>query len=284
MADLAGAFNIDPVVIAGGLTVNGNLIVHGTNSFRGNISGLTISNNAGDAVNDIDTAAGSARDSTDTDTMVLATAMGKQLDVAWAAGGTPGATVGGRMSAAAIANTTYHKHVIKNVTTGAVDVGFDVSATAPSLPAGYTLFRRIGSVLREAAALVAFRQYNDIFKRNGAAAVDRNSTVAAAQILLALSVPLGIRVMPLMSARLQGVGGDVGVCRIGDGDGTVAQIDVADINSSAADGLVEARSYCSGVMTNTAAQIRYDLTNSVGTPSTNTLVTMGWIDTRGRFD
>src|SRR3990167_5278425 len=89
----------------------------------------------------------------------LTTAITKQLDAAWAVG----TNQGGRMSAAAIANTTYHVPLIKRVDTGVVDVGLDVSATAPTLPTNYTKFRRIGSILREAGAIVAFSQIGDEF-------------------------------------------------------------------------------------------------------------------------
>lgn len=61
---------------------------------------------------------------------------------AWAAGN----GVGGLFSGAIANNTWYYVYVIKNPTTGAVDWGYDISPTAPSLPVGYTLKRMVGAV------------------------------------------------------------------------------------------------------------------------------------------
>lgn len=61
----------------------------------GHITGLTLSNNVLDATDDIDIAAGKARDDADTANLIVSAAIGKQLTAPWAAGGTPGATTGG---------------------------------------------------------------------------------------------------------------------------------------------------------------------------------------------
>lgn len=250
--------------------------------FTGRLYGLTLSNNATDAVNDIDIAIGNARNSTDTTTMVLSAAMGKRLDAAWAAGGTPGASVGGRMSAAAIADTTYHVHLIKNPTTGLVDVGFDVSATAPTLPAGYTLFRRIGSVLREAGALVLFRQTDDYFHRVTTVG-DRNSAVATADTLLTLSVPIGIRVVPLLEVRMSIAGGaNSANFQLGSGDFTLIQALVVQATSIVGGSGAQDNATVSAYVTNTAAQLRQTHINSSGT-GTSLVQTNGWIDTRGKW-
>lgn len=82
------------------------------------IYGLKVSNNATDATNDIDVAIGGARDTTNTDDMVLAAALtGKQLDTAWAVGSSAGL-----LDQGTVANATYHLHLIKRVDTGVVDV------------------------------------------------------------------------------------------------------------------------------------------------------------------
>lgn len=79
--------------------------------------GLTLSNNATDATNDIDIAVGKCRDITDTVDMALAAALtGKQLDVAWAVGSSAGF-----LDQGSIANATYHIHLIKRSDTLVVD-------------------------------------------------------------------------------------------------------------------------------------------------------------------
>src|SRR4030095_1978830 len=102
------------------------------------LSGIGLANSVGDPVNDIDFSTGVCRDSTNVVTLVADTAMTKQLDAAWVAG----TGQGGRMSAAALSNTTYYCFAILSDTDGSVDFGFDISATAPTLPTGYTYFRR----------------------------------------------------------------------------------------------------------------------------------------------
>lgn len=84
----------------------------------GHLSGLTLSNNGTDAINDIDIATGKARDKADSEDLALDTALpGKQLDVAWAVG-----SAAGLRDTGLIANATWHIHAIKRPDTGVVDV------------------------------------------------------------------------------------------------------------------------------------------------------------------
>mgnify|MGYP007112901259 CR=1 FL=1 len=113
---------------------------------RSYLAGFTLSNSTSgdtpDADHDIDIAAGECRDSTHTTNIVLASSMTKQLDASWASGNFAGGLDGGAVQA----DTWYHVFVIKNPTSAAVDVLFSTSATAPTLPNGYTKFRRLGAV------------------------------------------------------------------------------------------------------------------------------------------
>lgn len=77
---------------------------------RGFIDGFVLSNGT-DATNDINFAAGVSSSSAAISNMVLVAAMGKQLDVAWAAGGTTTSPKGGR-DTGAIANGTWHCFVV----------------------------------------------------------------------------------------------------------------------------------------------------------------------------
>ena len=110
------------------------------------IAGLTYSN-AADATNDITVTAGSARDSTNTEDMVLAASITKRLDAAWAVGDNQGG-----IDAGSAANTSYHIWLIKRVDTGVVDVLFSTSASSPTMPTNYTKKRRIGSFVRTGGA------------------------------------------------------------------------------------------------------------------------------------
>lgn len=157
----------------------------------GHLWGLTLSNNVTDATNDIDIAVGNAIDSTNTHVMTLAGALTKRLDAAWAVG----TGNGGRMSAAAIADTSYHVFLIKRADTGVVDIGFDTSPTAPTLPTNYTLFRRIGSIVRASGAIVSFKQFGNEFTLDVPTFVDSGADPGVAASLVTLpNVPGGIRV------------------------------------------------------------------------------------------
>lgn len=246
-------------------------------AMRGHIFGLTMSNAGGDPTNDITVAAGCcASNATLPFEMILASAITKQLDAAWAVG----TNAGGRMSAAAIANTTYHVFVIRRPDTGVVDVGFDVSPTAPTLPANYTQFRRIGSIIRASAAIVLFTQIGDVFIRT-TVATDRASTAALADSLITISVPTGIIVSPIFNLNLTpGLTTNVNNA-IGSGFMGAVQATAQVANSQAAGGGADVSDILSGVIwTNTSAQIRFRVIINSGSLIANTWITLGWIDTR----
>jgi hypothetical protein len=248
---------------------------------RSYLAGFALANNAGDATNDIDFSTGSARNSTDAANLKAATAMTKQLDAAWAAG----TNAGGRMSAAAIANTTYHLYVIKKDSDGTCDFGFDTSATAPTMPSGYTYFRRIGSILRESGAIVAFKQAGDKFFRNAVKQDDVNATnPGTAAVTGTMSVPTGIVLDALVHVYLDPAVATAMSIRL-------SSLDVSD---EAAGGPLETdRTAISAtaivssgpwpIRTNISAQIRYRI-NVSGGGQVVRLSSAGWVDRRGRDD
>ncbi len=120
---------------------------------RMHISGLTYANNAGDATNDIDIAAGECVDSTNVRLLQLS-AITKQSDAAWAVG-----TNAGGLDTGAVGNSDYYTWLITRVDTGVVDVLFSLSSTAPTMPANYTLKRLIGWFKRVGGTIVAFHTY-----------------------------------------------------------------------------------------------------------------------------
>ncbi len=122
--------------------------------------------------------------------MVLAATMTKSLS-AWAAGSGNGALDAGTIAA----NTWYHLHLIYNPATAAVDLVLSLSPTAPALPSGYVGRRRIASVKTNGASqLVAWAQRGDSFLWS-APVVDYRSTYnPAAARSVGLSVPTGIQV------------------------------------------------------------------------------------------
>jgi hypothetical protein len=240
------------------------------------ISGLTLSNNGTDATNDIDIAAGWTAADTDGHPLILTAAITKRLDAAWAVG-----TNQGGLDTGSIADTTYHVWLIRRPDTGVVDVLFSASASSPTMPTDYTQKRRIGSIIRASAAIVAFAQVGDVFKR--AEATDRSNTAAAASALLALSVPTGVVVQPLVHATLF-VGASV-TCAIflGDAVNGSANIQIAGCLTGAGDSSDNIDNiFAGGFFTNTSAQVYFAQVNTAGTPATSQLRTFGWIDRRGQ--
>lgn len=88
-------------------------------------------------------------DLSDGTAMALA-AMTKRVNANWTAG-----TGNGALDTGSVANSsTYYVYVIHNPTTLATDVLFSLSATAPTMPSGYTKSRRVGSFTTDGTATI----------------------------------------------------------------------------------------------------------------------------------
>ena len=242
---------------------------------RSYLAGFGLANNGTDATNDIDIAAGAARDSTNAANLV-GSAMTKRLDAAWAAG-----TNQGGLDTGAIANTTYHVFAIRKDSDGSVDYLFSTSASAPTMPTGYTYFRRVGSILRAGATIVAFKQYGDYFRKQ-VATQDINVAQTTSSALRALAVPLGVKVRAIISLYVDTVNGAEAVY-ITDPDtteqapatqGPFTHEPGASVDSRSGQGEIY-------VYTDTSAQVRTDASANI---SNMRVYSYGWIDRRGRDD
>jgi hypothetical protein len=248
----------------------------------GHLFGLTLSNNGTDATNDIDIAAGKCADSANAANMVLASALTKRLDAAWAVG-----TNQGGLDTGSIANATYHIWLIKRPDTGVVDALFSTSATSPTMPANYTLKRRIGSIVRVSNAIKAFVQDGDMFMWKTPAADIAAANPGVSAVTRTLTLPTGIRIEAIVSVGTS-------QATAADGPGSVLLSDLSitdnapiitaaftfDFATNAA-GYYEAGG-TARVFTNTSAQIRSRLQASAA-GTTLYINTQGWIDTRGRL-
>ena len=121
------------------------------------IYGLTYDNGT-DATNDININTGGATDATGAYLMTVATALGKQSDVAWSVGGTVGTPAGG-LDTGAVGNSDYYIWLIARSDTGVVDALFSLSSTAPTMPTNYDFKRLIGWFKRVGGTIVAFDTY-----------------------------------------------------------------------------------------------------------------------------
>lgn len=139
-----------------GITATPEQISDAPAAYRGMLFGLGLANNATDPNNDIDIAAGAAAsDDAAPKVMSLAALMTKRLDAAWAAG----SGNGGLDTGTKAINTWYYLWLIRNPTSGIVDVLFSASATSPTMPSGYNQKRRIpGGVRTDASGnITSFR-------------------------------------------------------------------------------------------------------------------------------
>lgn len=243
---------------------------------RGWIDGLTLSNNGSDATNDIDIAAGECRGTRGILDLVLSTGLTKRLDADWAAG-----TGNGMREATAIANGTYHIFLIGKAD-GTTDV-FAYTGTDPTsvLPSGYIDYHRIGSILRESAAIVLFVQDGDIFSRKTLAADVSATNPGGTAVTRTLSVPTGIKVWARVHTGAT-TGGSVPTVAI-------LLTDLNETDEAPSPGInatVTAPTSSSGagpfeVLTNTSAQIRSRINGSAA-DVTFKITTRGWRDQRGR--
>lgn len=124
---------------------------------RGYMSGLKLTNDAGDVSNDIATAAGSAASDGATPVlMTLASSMIKRIDANWAAG-----TNQGGLDTGAVTNATYYEWLIQRSDTGAEDILISLSATAPTMPADYDRKALIGKFARVGGVNQVPRSYSE---------------------------------------------------------------------------------------------------------------------------
>ena len=248
---------------------------------RGHISGLTLSNNASDATNDIDIAVGQAVDATGVYVLNLTTAITKRLDAAWAVG-----TNQGGLDTGAIANDVYHIWLIRRSDTGVVDALFSASATSPTMPTNYDQKRRIGAITRSAGAILTFSQYGDEFLLKVPVLDVDTANPGTSSVLSTLTVPDGVQVIALADVHLIDSTSTVDTALL------VTSPDQTDTAASGSaytlrivsPGTTDDVSQASQVQvrTNTSAQVRYDLSNS-DADITVRVCTKGWIDYRGRF-
>lgn len=189
------------ITLTGGLSISGSVL---NSMIKGYLIGLTLSNNAGDATNDIDIAVGSAAsDETTPILMTLGSALTKRLDANWAAGTNQGM----RNSAAAITDTTYHIYLVSKAAGADVDIYAHTSTTVSTVitalqaetgGGSYISARRIGSIIRASAAIKGFVQRGNRFLLK----VPENQSTSAlgtSATLLTLPVPTGIQVDAICS-------------------------------------------------------------------------------------
>lgn len=274
--------------LAAGSTGNGLVMIAGVPAWRPvyveQLTGLAVSNGT-DASNDWDIAAGAATSEESTVAtrmlMVNTATLTKQVDAAW----TAGSALGG-LDTGAVANTTYHTHLIMRPDTGVVDALFSLSATAPTMPTSYTKSRRIASFTRAGGVNAALHQYGDEFWYDTPPTLSTNATnPGTTAVTETMAIPIGVKFQAILNVAVLNVS-NVNVLVY------LSSLDSADVAPSATaaplgsvvTGTNAAAAAHGGqvrVWTSTAAQIRSRL-NTSGAADTLRICTLGWLDRRGR--
>lgn len=267
---------IEEIALGSGLSMTGNVLSSTLSGAFGYISGLILSTAGASSTFTI--SAGAASDVAGSGLMTLAASITKTT-ASWAVGSGNGALDTGSIAI----STWYHVWQIKRVDTGVVDILISLSVSAPTMPASYTLKRRIGSMKTNASSQwTSFAQIGNEFVWQVPLQDLNGFVLTATPVAVTLNgVPPGLTVMarfntaysstvinsafvvysPLIAAQAVGSPG-------GNLNGIVAVANIAAVSSA------------HGVLTNTNQQISA-VGNAVGTVSF-TVVTLGWRDDRGQ--
>lgn len=280
-----------PVLDAGSPDQVGYLLLQDLAVPSSYLAGLTLSNSVASPTetHSIDVAAGMCRDSTNAANIIISSAITDgvlQSAGSWSAG-----NFGRKLDTGARANSTwYHVFAIRKDSDGSGDWLFSTSATAPTMPAGYTYFRRIGSVRTDSSGnLLSFSQNGDEFLLvAGILDVDATNPGTSAVIRTLSGVPTGIKVGAIVNWRISNSGGSGGagvlISALDQSDQAASQTAAPLMNIGEPISAVGGSYNFAGQLvtrTNTSAQVRSRLIYSDGSVILRG-ATVGWVDTRGR--
>lgn len=240
-------------------------------------SGCTLSNGT-DADHDIDIAVGAWRGDSNAADLVLASALTKQIDAAWAVG----TNQGGLDTGSVTTDSWYDVYLIKRSDTGVVDALFTLAGSGPTMPSNYDVKRRLGAVLTDGSSnIIGFSQLGDEFLWLDPPLDVDVTNLGASATLYTLSVPTGVQVHVFFNHY-----GDSGVSNSIVYFSSPDADDEAPSNTAAP--LVTMRGDTNPpgmpmrpVRTNTSGQIRAR-SNQAGIDVK--IATLGWLDRRGRDD
>jgi hypothetical protein len=260
---------------------NFTYVINCIGALRGYLGGLTMSNDTNNPSTVIDTSAGVA-DSDDVTTMMTLPAFTKNANATWAAGSGSGC-LDVNSGTVLAASTWYHLYVIENTTTGVVDEVCTTSMAvppSPTLPTGYNKKRRIGSFkTNSSSAILLFTQNGDEFLWTTEVADVNAAPIGNTVLSPVLSVPPGFFVSALL--------------KVGISSSTGAELYAFPYGVSPTDGVVSTfgnASWPSIVPLTIEVPSYASPSRSIFVVATAasccsySIITRGWIDTRGRFN
>jgi hypothetical protein len=242
---------------------------------RSYVAGVTLSNNGGTPNTKLDVAAGQVAD--DTNAAMISVAAGTIDCTTTGANG---------LDAGSLANSTwYHVYAISKAAGASPALLASTSASSPTMPATYTLKRRIGSFLTDGSAhILAFVQDGDTFYWSALPTDVAVTNLGTSATLYTLSTPLGIKTRPLMRVVATTANSSVIVSSPDEPDlqpasgGALGNAETSPgwdfgYNTNPAGNLV-------GLYTNTSSQIR---ARADAASRHLTIYTRGYVDDRGRY-
>jgi hypothetical protein len=264
-----------------------NLVSSSSSVIKQAITQITIANNSTNPNTDIDFSGGNIN----IDGFPTAPALTKRLQSSgsWSAG------AGGNMllSGAIASNSTYHLFAIYNPTTAIADycAMLGVAGTAPDptsvLPAGYTKFKRVGSILTNGSGNIrAFTQFEKYFKYFSGIS-DLNTSFVAGSTTPTVSTPHGISTLGLFNIGLDIASSSNGNniwSVIGDFNQTsslgIVSISQASVNVCKIPAFTNASSASASAFTNLSSQVKIFSNETVlgTTLASISLLTLGFID------
>lgn len=239
------------------------------------LGGLTLSNDPTTPNSIIDVGPGTSASDDNSIMMNLASSYTKTTG-SWAVG-----SGNGCLDAGSVANNTkYNVFEMERTDTLVVDILCSTSATSPTLPANYTVQRRLncGFETDGSAHILPFNQNGDDCLW-AVSTVDVNTaTLGTTASLKVLNVPVGVKVQPICSASMSNDGHCV---LLSSPDQTDAAPNCANpmtttpgatlIDTTIAAGMVNTT--CPTLVTNTAGQIR---ARADAASTTLSIITQGW--------
>lgn len=123
--------------------------------------------------------------------LVLSAALTKAINSAWTAG-----SGNGGLDTGSVAAGTYHLWLIEKDSDGSVDALFSLSASAPTMPAGYTRKVYLWPVVRGASANWNFVHVGDFFQITDAPTAASMTSISTTAASVALpGIPTGVKVL-----------------------------------------------------------------------------------------
>ena len=122
------------------------------------INGLLLTNNGTDSDHDVDIGAGSCRDSDDEGNIVNTATIVKEIDATFV----EGTNQGGLDTGTVAADTLYYVWAIAKADDETFDALFSLSPTAPTMPSGFDLMRRIGRLFTDSSANIINNQFGQL--------------------------------------------------------------------------------------------------------------------------